>query len=554
VIGQAIRARRFESRDAAEILLEFTDAAGAVQVYSVVNAALGGLLAAVELEAEALPAVPEAGQILAEARLRCNGDAHELGRLAVRRHEEHDGWLFLALSCVDARIPLYGALAKHFHAAEGDNDPFAMELGAQKFNLATFSDADYQCPDLFQKCRDAGLLFDSMLESGLYQYYGVRHAVDRGSIRLSLPHRPRPKHYINFASYDYLGLSGDPQVREATIKAVERFGVSATATPPNGGNSTYHEELEHTLARMLRKEAALVFNSGFAANVGCLAGILGRSDLAVADFYVHASIHDGLAAGKGTVKYFRHNDLYHLDRVLSDERTNYAGTLLLTEGLFSMDGDVPDLARYVEIARRHQCRTFIDEVHSFGIMGPGGLGCAERQGVLDDMDLYIGSLSKGIGAGGGFVAGSRDTIQYLRLFARMELFSSAISPCMAAAALKSLEIIREDKSRRKKLMENARHFREGLRELGYDAPVDPDSPIIPVIIRDPQKMAAMNQVLLDHKIFTNLIVFPAVAQDQCRFRFTITAGHSFSDIELALAALRAALRAAMKIEISSFSE
>lgn len=540
MIGQAIRSRRFEPREGAELVLETVDGAGTRRDFAVVNASLGGILAAIEGAGDALGDVPAAGQILPEARVRRNGHTFDLGRLVVRRQEEHDGWTYLALSCVDGRIPLFGDLGREFHAEPGQEDPFAMELGAQKFNLSSFTNADYMGPDLFQRCRDFVLLREDMVEVGSFQFYGVRQSVDRGNVRITLPQRPRPTRYVNFASYDYLGLSSDPEVKQAAIKAVERFGVSATATPPLGGNSVYHEELEHTLARMLRKEAALVFNSGFAANVGCLAALLGKNDLAVADFYSHASIHDGLAAGKAAVKYFRHNDLDHLEHLLAEEREKYAGALVLTEGLFSMDGDVPDLARYVEIAKRHRCRIFIDEVHSFGIMGPGSLGCAERQGVLDDIDLYIGSLSKCIGAGGGFVAGSATTIQYLRMFARMEMFSSALPPSMAAATLKSLEIIRDDKSRRRKLHENSRHFREGLRELGFTPEVDPESPIVPVIIRDPQKMAEMNRVLLDHKVLTNMIMFPAVAVDQCRFRFTITANHTFADIELALAALKAA--------------
>jgi 7-keto-8-aminopelargonate synthetase-like enzyme len=382
------------------------------------------------------------------------------------------------------------------------------------------------------------LLRDAMHDAHTYHYYGIRRSVDNVHVRMTLPLAKRPQKYVNFASYDYLGLSSDPEVRAAAQQTIEKFGVSATATPPNGGNSHHHEELEDTLARMVRKEAALVFTSGFAANVGCLTALLNTGDLAVADFYSHASIQDGLSAAKGETRYFRHNDMDHLDRTLTELRPKHNGVLTLTEGLFSMDGDAANLRRFIEVSRAHGAQTFIDEVHSFGIAGPGGLGFAEREGVLDDFDLYIGSLSKGIGAGGGFVAASRDVIEYLRFAARMELFSSALPPCLAAAALKALDIVRNDPSRRRRLHENTRHFREGLADLGYALDLDPDSPIIPLIIGDPQRMAAMNDVLIEHHVFANLIIYPAVALDQCRFRFMVSANHSFADIELALAALR----------------
>lgn len=541
MIGQAIRARRFEARDGAEVLLEFSDPAGAVQVYSVVNASLGGLLAAVELTVGEESSPPEAGVILPEAKLSYAGVAHPLGRLAVRRHEEHDGWLFVAFSCVDDRVPLYGDLAKHFAVDTGHEDPFAMELGVQRFNLANFSQAEYDSPDLFQKCRDFELLREDMERSDRLPYYGVRHQVDGSRWRLSLPTSKIPTNYVNFASYDYLGLSADPEVQDAMKQAIDRFGISATAAPANSGQSRYHEELEHTLARMLRKEDCFLFSSGYNANLGALTSLLAGNDLAVADFQAHASIQDALGAIKGKVRHFRHNDNAHMGRILEESRAQHAGVLAITEGLFSMDGDVPDLKEFIRLARQHGARTFIDEVHSFGIIGPEGRGAAEQQSVLDDFDLYTGSFSKVPGTGGGFAAGSKAAIGWLRFFARCGLFSTALSPCYAAATLKSIEIIRRDNSRRKKLRENIRHFREGLEALGVPLLSAPESPIVPVVMKNASQLMRAHQKLLEQKVFVNVMVYPAVAVDQSRFRFTITANHSFSDIELALAALRAAI-------------
>jgi 7-keto-8-aminopelargonate synthetase-like enzyme len=343
---------------------------------------------------------------------------------------------------------------------------------------------------------------------------------------------------VSFASYDYLGLSQDPEVHEALQKAVERYGISATAASVNAGQSHYHEELEHYLARMLRKEDCFLFASGFSANVGALTSLLGVNDLAVADFLCHASLQDGLGAVKSRVRHFRHNDNEHFARILEENRAQHAGALAITEGLFSMDGDIPDLKTFTRIARELGARTLIDEVHSFGIFGAEGQGAAEQQGVLDDFDLYTGSLSKVPGTGGGFIVGSKAAIGWMRFYARSGMFSTALSPCFAAASLKSIEIIRRDGSRRKKLRENIRHFREGLETLGIPLVSHPESPIVPVIIPDSEALFRAHQWLLSQGVFVNLITYPAVALREGRLRFSLTANHSYADIELALMALR----------------
>lgn len=543
-IANGIRAKRFRVREDANVLLKLETELGEKAVLKVSNSSITGLGAWLA-EAQVGAITLEYGKVIPESKIVWEDNEVSLGRLVLRSQTKKDGGFVFGFSCVDAKVPLMGSLSKNFESLSNtDETALDFELSSHKFNLASFIESDHTHADLFHKCHEYQLLREDSEKSPLWQFYAVRHSVNGQRVKMSLPKIRKPVDYVTFGSYDYFGFSSDPEVKAAAKAAIDKYGISASASPPLSGCTALHMELEQKLAQMLRKEDAILFNSGFSANVGTITAILGANDLAVADIQCHASIQDGLAASRAKVRLFRHNNIKHLETQLKENRDAHAGTLVVSEGLFSMEGDVPNLQELVKVSKKYNARLLLDEVHSFGVMGAMGLGAAERQGVLDEVDIYTGSLSKVPGAGGGFVAGTKEFITWLRAFSRASIFSVAISPCHVAAALKSLELIQTQPERRAKLLENVKQFLDGLRELGYKPKSDPESPVIPVIIGDKVKLGEMNKVLLDFGVFVNTIVFPAVPDNAARFRFTISAAHTSSDIQLALVALKRGIEVA----------
>jgi len=543
-IANGIRAKRFRVREGANVQLKLETELGEKVVLKVSNSSITGV-GAWMAEGDATRVKLECGKVIPESKVVWEDNEVSLGRLVLRSQTKKDEGYVFGFSCVDSKVPLMGSLSKHFESlSNSDETALDFELSSNKFNLASFMESDHTHADIFHKCHEYQLLREDSEKNPMWQFYAVRHAVSGHRVKISLPRIRKPTEYVTFGSYDYFGFSTDPEVREAAKAAIDKFGISASAAPPLSGVTSIHQELEAKIASMLRKEDAILFNSGFSTNVGTLTAILGANDLALSDINCHASIADGLAASKAKVRLFRHNNNKHLETQIKENREAHAGALVVTEGLFSMDGDVPNLQDLTKIAKKYNARILLDEAHSFGILGPTGLGAAERQGVLDDVDIYTGSLSKGPGAGGGFVAGNKEFINWLRSFSRACVFSVAIPPFQVAAALKSLEILQNRPEKREKLLANIRQFHEGLRGIGYTVKSDLESPIVPIIVGDKKKLGEMNKILLEFGIFVNTIVFPAVPENAARFRFTISASHTPSDIQLALVALKRAAEVA----------
>lgn len=540
-ISNAIRAKRFRVKEGTEVSLLLETELGDKLSLKVRNCSITGIGAWLDQKsAESIQI--EFGKIIPESKLIWGENEVSLGRLTLRSRRPDGEGFMLGFSCVDTRVPLMGSFSLCFEALSNTNDTaLEFELSSSQFSLANFAESDHSHADLFQKCREYALLKADCDKNPLWQFYPVRHTVSGLRVKMTLPKIRKPTEYVNFASYDYFGFSTDPEMKEAASAATAKFGLSATASPALSGKTMLHEELEARLAQLLRKEDAVLFSSGFAANVGSITAILGANDLAVADITCHASIHDGLSASRAKVRLFRHNNYKHLASLLEEHRAEHAGALVLSEGLFSMDGDIPNVNELVRIARQFHARLFFDEVHSFGVLGPTGLGAAERCGVLDEIDIFMGSLSKGLGAGGGFVAGNKEFIQWLRAFGRAGIFSSAVPASSVAGALKALEILRKHPERREKLLGNTRLFLDGVRALGYSPRSDVESPIVPIIVGDSKKLGEMNQVMLEYGVYVNTVVFPAVPVNASRFRFSISAAHSASDIQIALVALKRAM-------------
>jgi glycine C-acetyltransferase len=332
---------------------------------------------------------------------------------------------------------------------------------------------------------------------------------------------------INFASYNYLGLSYRDEVKEAIKQAVDIYGGGSSGSPILSGTTDLHRRLAAKLAEFKGKEDTLIFPTGYSANVGVIAGLMRSGDLIVADQYAHASIVDGMILSKATSRFFRHNRPEDLDRKLK----GFEGKkLVIVEGVYSMDGDIPPLPEIVEVARKHNARILIDEAHSTFVFGEHGRGVAEHFGLDDAIDLHIGTFSKSLGGQGGFLAGSRALIDYLRGFSRSRFFSCALAPSVTAGILRALELATDEPELRTKLWQNVEFMQDRLRDAGVDVG-DSTSQVIPIMVRNDALIFQLGEELLREGVFINPVKYPAVGKHKSRFRMSISAAHTREDLE-----------------------
>ncbi len=332
---------------------------------------------------------------------------------------------------------------------------------------------------------------------------------------------------LNFASYNYLGLSYRSEVKEAVIEAAFLYGNGASGSPILSGSLEIHHELADRLAAFKGKEAVLLFPTGYSVNVGVIAGLMRSGDLIVADQYAHASLVDGMILSKATSRFFRHNKVEDLERKLK----RYDGKkLVLIEGVYSMDGDVAVVPEIVEVCQRYGARILIDEAHSTFIYGDNGRGVAEHFGYDDEIDIHVGTFSKSLGGQGGFVAGSQKLINYLRGFSRSRFFSCGLSPVVAAGILKALDLFEAEPELRTKLWENVDFMQKRLRDAGVSVG-DSECQVIPIMIQDDARVFEIGEALMQKGIYINPVKYPAVPKHKSRFRMSISASHSREELE-----------------------
>jgi len=332
---------------------------------------------------------------------------------------------------------------------------------------------------------------------------------------------------LNFASYNYLGLSYRPEVKEAVAEAAQLYGNGASGSPVLSGSLEIHHELADRLAAFKGKEAVLLFPTGYSVNVGVVAGLMRSGDLIVADQYAHASLVDGMILSKATSRFFRHNKVDDLERKLK----RYDGKkLVLIEGVYSMDGDVAIVPDIVEVCKRYDARILIDEAHSTFIYGENGRGVAEHFGYEDEIDIHVGTFSKSLGGQGGFVAGSQKLINYLRGFSRSRFFSCGLSPVVSAGILKALDLFEAEPELRSKLWENVDFMQNKLREAGVSVG-DSECQVIPIMVQDDARIFEMGEALMYEGVYLNPVKYPAVPKHKSRFRMSISADHSREELE-----------------------
>ena len=332
---------------------------------------------------------------------------------------------------------------------------------------------------------------------------------------------------LNFASYNYLGLSYRSEVKEAVIEAALLYGNGASGSPILSGSLEVHHELADRVAAFKGKEAVLLFPTGYSVNVGVIAGLMRSGDLIVADQYAHASLVDGMILSKATSRFFRHNKVEDLERKLK----RYDGKkLVLIEGVYSMDGDVAVVPEIVEVCQRYGARILIDEAHSTFIYGDRGRGVAEHFGYDDEIDIHVGTFSKSLGGQGGFVAGSQKLINYLRGFSRSRFFSCGLSPVVAAGILKALDLFEAEPELRTKLWENVDFMQKRLRDAGVLVG-DSECQVIPIMMQDDARVFEIGEALMQEGIYINPVKYPAVPKHKSRFRMSISASHSREELE-----------------------
>jgi glycine C-acetyltransferase len=338
---------------------------------------------------------------------------------------------------------------------------------------------------------------------------------------------------INLASNNYLGLASHPRLNEAAANAALEYGAGTGAVRTIAGQMTMHRELERRFADFKHAEDALMFQSGFTSNAGTVAAILEKQDVIVSDQLNHASIIDGARLSRAEIKVFPHKDVDAAERLLEETAAPGRRQLLITDGVFSMDGDIAPLPALVEVAERRGAIMMIDDAHASGVLGKGGAGTVDHFSLHGRVDIQVGTLSKAIGVLGGFIAGPHHLIEWLQNRGRPYLFSTSAPPAVVAACLAALDVIRDEPERLERLWSNTRMFKDGLHALGFDTG-ESETPITPVITGDEEATQSFSRRLFEEGVFSPAIVFPTVARGRARVRTIVTADHSEADLREAL--------------------
>jgi 8-amino-7-oxononanoate synthase len=382
--------------------------------------------------------------------------------------------------------------------------------------------------DVFQKCHEYSRA-QSLRDEGVYHYF--RRIASQQDPVVTID----GKELIMLGSNNYLGLASHPEVKAAAIAAIEKFGTGCAGSPLLNGSLTVHGELEEKLAVFMKCEAALIFTTGFQVNLGVLSCLLGRHDIVYLDNLDHACIIDGARLGLAKQVKFRHNDAADLEEKLRLSPAD-RGKLIVIDGVYSMEGDLAPMPAIVEVKKKYNARLMVDDAHGVGVMGEHGRGTAEHFGCEDEVDLVMGTFSKSLACVGGFVAGDRGIIDYIRHNARSQIFAASMPPASAAAVIKALEIVVREPERRARLWENTHYMNAALNDLGFDTG-EAASPVIPMMVGDDFTAYRMVADLHEEGVFANPVVSPAVAEGHAMIRTSYMATHTRDHLDRALVAL-----------------
>jgi glycine C-acetyltransferase len=374
--------------------------------------------------------------------------------------------------------------------------------------------------------------------NGYYLYQEPLHSAPTTRVKVKNGKTGVVQDLLNLASYNYLGISYRPEVRQAAIEAIERYGLGASGSPILSGTFEVHEQLAEGIADFKDKEAAILFPTGYSANVGFISAIMRSGDTIFCDQYAHASVVDGAILAKSKTVFFRHNNPMDLERKIRGVRGK---KLVVVEGVYSMDGDVCALPDILEVAKRHGARILIDEAHSTFLFGPGGRGVAEHYGLDKEVDFHLGTFSKTLGGQGGFVCGTRDLVDYVTAFGRSRFFSCNLSPAVTAGLLAALRIVEAEPQLRTTLWSNVAYLRRRFAEEGIDIGKS-TSQVMPVLVNNDAKVFAVAEKVQDRGLYLQPVTYPAVPKHRSRLRISVSAAHTEEQLEQAVQVLAGVLR------------
>jgi 8-amino-7-oxononanoate synthase len=380
--------------------------------------------------------------------------------------------------------------------------------------------------DIFEKCNKFTKAKE-LMSVGIYPFFRVIESAQDPEVLMN------GRRMIMVGSNNYLGLTNHPAVKEAAIEAIRKYGTGAAGSRFLNGTLDIHVKLEEKLARFIRKEAALIFSTGFQVNLGVISALVGKDDVMIIDKMDHASIIDGCRLSYGEVKKFRHNDMADLERILKENIDR--SKLIIVDGVFSMEGDIVNLPRVVELAKAYGARLMVDDAHGIGVLGKTGRGTAEHFGLEDEVDIIMGTYSKSLASIGGFISGSEKVVHYIKHFARSLIFSASPPPASVAAVSAAIDIIDNEPERIERLWKNTRKMLEGLKDLGFQ--VGPsETPIIPVLVGDNETAFKMAMMLQEEGVFANVAVSPAVPEGKALIRTSYMATHTDEQLDRVLSA------------------
>ncbi len=374
--------------------------------------------------------------------------------------------------------------------------------------------------------------------AGVYPYFRVIESDQDTVVTMN------GKKVLMFGSNSYLGLTNHPKLKEAAKAAVDKYGSGCAGSRFLNGTLDLHIELEEKLAKFVGKDEAIVFSTGMQVNLGVLSSLMGRKDFIISDDANHASIVDGTRLSFATTRKFKHNNMESLETVLQragKERGPEDMALIVTDGVFSMEGDVCNLPEIVRLAKQYNANIMVDDAHGLGVMGELGKGTCNHFGLTDEVDLIMGTFSKSLATIGGFIACSHEVANWLKHTARSLIFSASIAPANAAAVIAALELIQQEPERLEQLWANTRYAKNMLDELGFETGHS-TTPIIPIYVRDVNKTFMLTKILQEQGVFVNPVVTPAVAAEDTLIRFSLMATHTFAQIDEAIGKMAAVAR------------
>jgi 8-amino-7-oxononanoate synthase len=378
--------------------------------------------------------------------------------------------------------------------------------------------------DIFSKC----LKFNKakmLIAHNMYPFFRTIESAQDPEITMN------GRKMIMIGSNNYLGLTNHPKVKEAAIEAIRKYGTGCAGSRFLNGTLDIHVQLEEKLARFMRKDAALIFSTGFQVNLGVISAIVGKDDLIIIDKMDHASIIDGCRLSFGEVRKYRHNDMTDLERLLRENEDREK--LIVVDGVFSMEGDIAPMPAIVSLAKKYGARLMVDDAHGIGVLGKTGRGTSEHFGVEHEVDLIMGTYSKSLASIGGFISGSADVIHYIKHCARSLIFSASPPPASVASVNAAIDIIENEPERREQLWKNTRKMLNGFRSLGFETGLS-QTPIIPVIVGDDEKAFMMAMMLQEEGIFVNVAVTPAVPAGMALIRTSYMATHTDEQLDIVL--------------------